>query len=857
MVNPPRIRFTQFTAVIWLSVVTTLFLSVATTVVAQTRASVPSTSRQAELRKVLDETFEIPKATTNSKRQEVVKKLMAVVESSADASDDLYVVLTAVLALTKEAGEFATYQKASERLVELFEVDADKEQVRLLSEFLAASKTNSSAKPAIDAAVAQALQAAAEENRFADALVLLNSAEATAKRVSSPAPIKQTIADARTKVTERETLWKAFGAASATLLTNADDPVANKAVARWHILQAAEWEAALPFLVKSSDAKWKAAAQLETDVSSDAMAQAAVGDAWWEAAQSETGTAKTALLIHAADWYEQSLPNLASVIKQQLVTKRLAEIAPLKSSAVVKSSPKTKPDSTSSPFGSDPAAPKEWVDLLEWSEGVDWNERGINWNQHVEGAVGRNGLTLKPGGYIRYPLPAILDGDYELEVEFTRTEGIDVVCIVFPINMQNLQLALGEYNGRSSGVSGVDAVRQEQNETTRRPGTFTNNQRHRVRIRVRRTDERAEFRIDFDDTRDFIRWEGSLSRLANFNGAGLYQPYTMPRHVWVGAYDSKVTFHKIRVGMMNGTIRRDSITAQDREADLKNGFVRLVGEKPTASSAEWHPVVTNQNPLGPARVTAFWPLIARDFKPCDDFYWAMPPSRLKCPIPPGAKSFSIVGYNHFSRSADFIVEIDGQRVHRTGAVDTAIIKVDVPPKSTLLELVVDPMGDNGADHSCWCYPRFHAVAANKILDKQLDGKPSALKFTVAAHTVGNGAFVHNKHWDDTIKMTSVVHFRDAQPCDEFLYASATSSIKYPVPEGMNRFTAIGYNVLSYSVKYEVWADGKRLYEGPQAGIIPIDVSLPPKTKAIELRVDSLGNGNWDHSLWCYPRLHRK
>ena len=109
MVNPHCIRFTLFTAVIW--------LSVATTVVAQTRASVPSATRQAELRKVLDETFEIPKATTNSKRQDVVKKLMAVVESSADASDDLYVMLTAVLALTKETGEFTTYQKAAGRAV--------------------------------------------------------------------------------------------------------------------------------------------------------------------------------------------------------------------------------------------------------------------------------------------------------------------------------------------------------------------------------------------------------------------------------------------------------------------------------------------------------------------------------------------------------------------------------------------------------------------------------------------------------------------------------------------------------------------------------------------------------------------
>ena len=445
-----------------------------------------------------------------------------------------------------------------------------------------------------------------------------------------------------------------------------------------------------------------------------------------------------------------------------------------------------------------------------------------------------------------------------MEVEFTRTAGVDSVCIAFPIGSQTLQLDFGTLvDGRkTAGVSGVDVIGQEKDKTTRRPQELVDNQKHRVQIRVRHTDERAEFRIDFDEKRDFIRWEGPLTRLVNFGGAGLWA-YEMRRHVWVGAYDSKVTFHKVRVGMTSGTIRRDSITEKDREADLKEGLVRLVGLKPTEASSDFHPAVANQNPIFAHRLGEHWPLITRDFKPCDDFYWAHAPSRLKCPIPPGAKSFSVVAMNHGSRSADFIVEVDGQRLHRSGPIETAVIKIDVPPKATLLELVVDPMGNTTADLTCWCYPRFHAVAANKIIDKQLDGKPSPLKFTITSHTVGYGVLSHNKHWDDSVKTATVVHFRDAQPCDEFLYAIANSSTKYAVPEGMSRFTAIGYNVQSFDVKYEVLANGKLIYQSPKAGIIPMDVSLPPKTKTIELKVDSLGNYHWDHSLWCYPRLHRK
>ncbi|MEI8381576.1 MAG: NPCBM/NEW2 domain-containing protein [Planctomycetota bacterium] len=834
-----------------------VFVMIASSVHAQTRAIVPSAARQAEQRKVLDETFEISKATTNIKRQDVVKKLMDVVETSAEASDDFYVVLTAVLALTKETGEFTVYQKVAGLLVELFEVDTAKEQARLLDEFLKSSKSASVAKPAIEEAVSQALEAASDEKRSADALAILESAGATAKRLNSPSSVKQVITDARTKVTDRVSMRKAFEAAKASLLINADDPVANKSVARWHVLQSADWQTALPFVMKSGDAKWKAAAELETTLATaDAMAQAAVGDAWWDAAQTETGAEKTALLLHAGEWYELAQPNLTSVIKQQLLTKRLGEIAPLRGTAVAKSTSSIKPAPAKSPFADEPPAPKGWVDLLEWSEGVNWSDRGIDWGQNVEGAVGRNGLTFKSNPYMNYPLPGILDGDYELEVEFTRTAGADAVCIIFPIGMHSLQLEFSSMLGEFNGVSGVDATWSGKNETTRRPGTIANDQRHRARIRVRQTEEQAEFRIDYNDQKDYIRWDGLLSRLANYSGTNIW-PHSMRRHVWIGAYNSKVTFHKVRVGMTSGTIRRDWITEKDREADLKDGFVRLVGLKPTEATSDFYPAVANQNPTFRERHEKTWPLITRDFRPSADFYAACAPSRLKCPIPPGAKSFSVVAMNHASRSTDFILEVDGQRLHRSGAIETAIIKIDLPPKSTLLELVVDPMGNSTADLSYWCYPRFHSVAANAVLDKQLDGKPGTMKFTVASHSVGYGEFTHNKNPFESLQTATVVHFRDAQPCDEFLFTIAKSSTKYAIPEGMNRFTAIGYNVISFSVKYEVLANGKVIYQSPKAGIVPIDVNLPPKTKVIELRVDSLGDNTYDHSIWCYPRLHRK
>ena len=100
-------------------------------------------------------------------------------------------------------------------------------------------------------------------------------------------------------------------------------------------------------------------------------------------------------------------------------------------------------------------------------------------------------------------------------------------------------------------------------------------------------------------------------------------------------------------------------------------------------------------------------------------------------------------------------------------------------------------------------------------------------------------------------------YESAIPCDEFLFAAANSSVKYAVPAGMTRFSAIGYNVRSNDVKYEVWAGGSMLYRSPQAGIIKMDVKLPPATSQIELRITALSNPDTDFSMWCFPRLYKK
>lgn len=484
----------------------------------------------------------------------------------------------------------------------------------------------------------------------------------------------------------------------------------------------------------------------------------------------------------------------------------------------------------------------DWVDLLEWTEGFDWATRGPNWNGNLAEPATKNGVVIRPMPFNKFPIPAIIDGNYEMEVEWTRTDGIEGVAIWFPVGHRTMHLEFSIGAGRNAGVGNIDGQWCESNETTRSPSPIGNNQKQTTVIRVTNDFENASFEIDHNETKNYITWTGRYDRLSS----------GMPtiQHPWVGAYDSRVVFSKIRVRMTSGKIRRDILEDAQRQRDLREGFVRLAYVAPTAKAVGHSEYMVNQvDPL-------FWPLIQRDFGVCRDFYGAHAPSSLKIPIPKRMRSFSVIGYNDASRTVKYLINIDGKKVYESGVTDIDLIKVDIPDGAAVLELVVDPAGENRFDHSYWCYPRFHTSSAQDTNEPEISGRSGTQVLHIASVTVGAGELSRNRPWAPGISSVPL-HYTDAVPCDEFFFAHANSSVTFAVPEGMTKFTGIGYNANSQSVRFELLADAKLIYQSPQAGIIPIEVKLPAGTKQLEMRVDCLGNIEHDWSFWCYPRLHKK
>jgi hypothetical protein len=358
-----------------------LYVVVATFVVcssagsAQTSAEkhpIPSAARQAEIKKLLEETYGLKKAVGQAKKEEAAATLMAAVESGELSQDETYVVLITVLNLTKDAGKFESYMDAVDLIEKTYESPHGATE-KYLSEFLHDCKNNESLKAAIADGLTVA-RTAASENRFSEATSLLAATESANRRLPGNAAAKQLITDSRKWIASRDAMWKSFQKATATLGKTPDDPEANWTAGKWHAVVENNWVVALPLLAKSSNAQWKALSDLEMKTSSDNAAQIAVADGWWDLAQNDNSDAKASLLKHAGEWYARALPGTTALQKLR-IEKRLSEVGEIPLAAKVTT--EIKPAvAYEQPVDITPAGPKIDFGPIVITQFADWDADG-------------------------------------------------------------------------------------------------------------------------------------------------------------------------------------------------------------------------------------------------------------------------------------------------------------------------------------------------------------------------------------------------------------------------------------------------------------------------------------------------
>jgi hypothetical protein len=117
----------------------------------------------------------------------------------------------------------------------------------------------------------------------------------------------------------------ALPAARAKLESEPDNAVANLLVGKFLCLVVGDWPGGLPHLAKGADPVMQKGATLDLQNPTQPAQAGAVGDAWFDLAERNTGIPRSHLYARAKTWYERALDGLAGLEKTR-VEKRLAAI---------------------------------------------------------------------------------------------------------------------------------------------------------------------------------------------------------------------------------------------------------------------------------------------------------------------------------------------------------------------------------------------------------------------------------------------------------------------------------------------------------------------------------------------------
>ena len=109
-------------------------------------------------------------------------------------------------------------------------------------------------------------------------------------------------------------------------------------------------------------------------------------------------------------------------------------------------------------------------------------------------------------------MPYELSGNYQLDFEFTRMRGEDVVGVILPLGKGQVFFELSGWSGAAHGLSRINksSTRSDENPTSVRPGELENGRRYRVSVSVQRK-------------------QGGVSITGSLDGASLFD--------WSGGFD--------------------------------------------------------------------------------------------------------------------------------------------------------------------------------------------------------------------------------------------------------------------------------------------------------------------------------
>ena len=318
------------------------------------RPPVPDADALAEAEKLFQEVYgeQREAATTAKERLALAQKLLSEAAKIRNEPASHFVLLRNAQQVAADAADAETALHAADRMIQAFEVDPIETKVRCLSAVAEAAKLSTQRRPLAKEAFSL-VDAAVEEENFEAAIQLGDIARKAAQDAREYKLVKEITARME-EIEEAKEASVLYEKAVARLDKEPTNAAANLAAGRYLCLVQGDWERGVAMLALGSDTELKALAIKELEGPASVDAQVALGDGWWDLAETREDREKVSLLLRAGYWYGQVRVRPITGLVKSKVEQRMAEVAKLGhpvSTAGLPSSPAPAP-----PFSTGPQA---------------------------------------------------------------------------------------------------------------------------------------------------------------------------------------------------------------------------------------------------------------------------------------------------------------------------------------------------------------------------------------------------------------------------------------------------------------------------------------------------------------------
>lgn len=288
---------------------------------------VPSTTRQEELLRQMDETY---KVSLTGKLAEKIKLANNMLDAAGRTKepDERFALRRKAAELAQAAGDAALMLQAVDRLGAEFDVDLPATREAMLVGFAASAESSTRIESLVESADPVIDQLMSEE-AYDRAWNLLNAVYLACQKPEGKA-FRKAYHERRQEMQTLLDQWKQIEQAQTTVNAQPDDKSAHTVLGHWYCFVRRDWRKGLPHLAKGDDDATRLLATSELQTPPDEpMDQVKLADAWWDLAQPAPEDAKRAMLLRAQYWYEQAEANVPDGLVKTRVATRMKEIADL------------------------------------------------------------------------------------------------------------------------------------------------------------------------------------------------------------------------------------------------------------------------------------------------------------------------------------------------------------------------------------------------------------------------------------------------------------------------------------------------------------------------------------------------